>query len=346
MKKGLVTIVLPIYNVENYLDKCLESIVDQTYKNLEIICVDDGSTDHSPQICEEWAVRDERVMVIHQENAGLGMARNTGIEYAQGEYICFFDSDDYVALDLIEKAYELAEKECAELVIWGFRRVKDGKVITERIPTTEKSSYTGNEVQDKFLPDLIGEDLCGRKNANLAMGAWSIMCSMSVIKRSGWRWASERIIISEDTYSVLCLCSDIGKVAVLREALYYYVERKGSTTQRYQKDRYKKQKECIDVELKTSEKLGYNDEVKRRLLYGHISCVLYAMQWIIKSDISSRRQYQELKTIIEDAHLQNILDKLDFTNASLHKRIMLFSVKKKWSLICFVLLIARVKMGQ
>lgn len=343
MEKGLVTIVLPIYNVENYLDKCLESVVNQTYKNLEIICVDDGSTDRSSQICEEWAVRDERVKVVHQENVGLGMARNTGIEYAHGEYICFFDSDDYVALSLVEKAYELAEKEHAELVIWGISRVKNGVVIAERIPATEKNSYVGKEVQDKFLPDFIGEDLCGKKNANLAMGPCSIMCSMRVIERSGWRWVSERIIISEDLYSVLCLCADIDKVVIIREALYYYVARKGSTTQRYQEDRYIKQKECIDLELKVSEKLGYNDEVIKRLLYGHISCVLYAMKWIVNSDISIRRQYQELNTIIDDVHFQDILGKLVFTNASFHKRIMLFAVKKRWSLICFILLIARGK---
>ena len=91
----LVSIVLPIYNVEKYLDRCIKSIVEQTYQNLEIILVDDGSPDNCPQICEKWRNLDSRVKVIYKDNAGLGMARNTGIENATREYICFFDSDHY-----------------------------------------------------------------------------------------------------------------------------------------------------------------------------------------------------------------------------------------------------------
>lgn len=84
-----ISVVLPIYNVEKYLNRCLKSVVNQTYKNIEIILVDDGSTDQCPELCEEWSRKDKRIKVIHKENAGLGMARNTGIENATGKYICF-----------------------------------------------------------------------------------------------------------------------------------------------------------------------------------------------------------------------------------------------------------------
>ena len=110
MKAGLVSIVLPIYNVEKYLDRCIESVINQTYRNLEILLVDDGSPDDCPQKCEEWAKKDGRIKVIHKANAGLGYARNTGIENASGEYICFFDSDDYIDPSTIEKAYNTAQK--------------------------------------------------------------------------------------------------------------------------------------------------------------------------------------------------------------------------------------------
>ena len=98
-----VSIVVPVYNVEKYLDRCIESIVNQTYKNLEIILVDDGSTDSCPQMCDEWGLKDSRIKVVHKENAGLGMARNTGIDNALGEYIFFFGSDDYVDVTTVEK---------------------------------------------------------------------------------------------------------------------------------------------------------------------------------------------------------------------------------------------------
>ena len=97
-----VSVVLPIYNVEQYLERCVNSVVNQTYTNLEIILVDDGSPDNCPQMCEDWKKRDSRIKVVHKKNAGLGMARNSGIEVATGEYICFFDSDDYVKRDIID----------------------------------------------------------------------------------------------------------------------------------------------------------------------------------------------------------------------------------------------------
>lgn len=116
MKAGLVSIVLPIYNVEKYLDRCIESVINQTYRNLEILLVDDGSPDDCPQKCEEWAKKDGRIKVIHKANAGLGYARNTGIENASGEYICFFDSDDYIDPSTIEKAYNTAQKNNSDMV--------------------------------------------------------------------------------------------------------------------------------------------------------------------------------------------------------------------------------------
>jgi len=159
MQKGLVTVVLPVYNVEKYLDRCLESVVNQTYRDLEIILVDDGSPDNSPALCEAWAAKDSRIKVIHKKNAGLGMARNTGIENANGEYICFFDSDDYIALDTVESCYIAAQKEDADIVCFGLHNVDDcGTVITNLAPNTEKCIYENDEIMTVFLPEMIAAD--------------------------------------------------------------------------------------------------------------------------------------------------------------------------------------------
>ena len=101
----LVSVIVPIYNSGKYLDKCIDSIVNQTYKNLEIILVDDGSTDNAPEICDEWAKKDERIKVIHQENGGVSKARNVGLDNVTGEYISFVDSDDYVVRNYIDFLY-------------------------------------------------------------------------------------------------------------------------------------------------------------------------------------------------------------------------------------------------
>lgn len=98
--KQLLSVIIPVYNVEKYLDRCIRSVIRQSYENLEIILVDDGSTDNSPNLCDEWIKRDERIRVIHKINGGLSDARNAGLEVARGELITFVDSDDYIMLDM------------------------------------------------------------------------------------------------------------------------------------------------------------------------------------------------------------------------------------------------------
>lgn len=105
--KELISVIVPVYQVEKYLVRCLESVVNQTYKNLEIILVDDGSTDASGEICDEYAEKDDRIKVIHKENGGLSSARNAGLDIAQGEYIAFVDSDDWIAPDMYQCLYQL-----------------------------------------------------------------------------------------------------------------------------------------------------------------------------------------------------------------------------------------------
>jgi len=114
---SLVSIIVPVYNVEEYLGTCVESIVNQTYKNIEIILVDDGSNDSCPQKCDAWAEKDNRIQVIHKENAGVGEARNTGLDIAQGAYVTFADSDDYLSLDAIEIMLRQIEQDQTDMVV-------------------------------------------------------------------------------------------------------------------------------------------------------------------------------------------------------------------------------------
>lgn len=113
----LISVIIPIYNVEKYLNNCIKSVVNQSYNNLEIILVDDGSSDNCGKICDEWAIRDIRVNVIHKKNGGLSDARNVGISYAKGEYITLIDSDDYISIDYIEYLYNLLKENNADISI-------------------------------------------------------------------------------------------------------------------------------------------------------------------------------------------------------------------------------------
>ena len=121
-----VSVIIPVYNVKPYLNECLNSVINQTYSYLQIVLVDDGSTDDSGRICDEYALKDERITVIHKENQGLGAARNTGMQIATGKYIIFLDSDDYWDVDTIEKLVNTAEKDELQVVVFSAEPFLDG----------------------------------------------------------------------------------------------------------------------------------------------------------------------------------------------------------------------------
>ena len=129
----LVSVIVPVYRAEKYLERCILSIVGQTFRNIEIILVDDGSTDSSGSICDEYAARDNRIRVIHKSNGGLSDARNAGLEICRGEYIGFVDSDDYIELDMYEVLYKFAIVHRLDVCMCSSADVIDGKVINSSL---------------------------------------------------------------------------------------------------------------------------------------------------------------------------------------------------------------------
>ena len=168
----LISVIVPVYKVEKYLDKCITSIVNQTYKNLEIILVDDGSPDACPQKCDEWAENDSRIKVIHKDNGGLSSARNAALEIVQGDYISFVDSDDYIALDLYEKIVNLLKKDLFDIIVFDGNRIdsngkifssteniKEGVVNSEFALSELLKSNINSYVWDKIFKKQLFEDI-------------------------------------------------------------------------------------------------------------------------------------------------------------------------------------------
>lgn len=150
----LISVIVPIYKVEKYLGECIESLINQTYKNLEIILVDDGSPDNCGKICEEYKEKDERIVVIHKENGGLSDARNAGMKVMTGDYLVFVDSDDYMPSDGIETLVKLLEERNADMVIGGVWRVSEqgeklGKEVMQNCDITEMD--TEEALKDFFV---------------------------------------------------------------------------------------------------------------------------------------------------------------------------------------------------
>ena len=335
----LISVVLPIYNVEKYLKRCLESVVNQTYKNLEIILVNDGSTDSCLQICEEYAKCDNRIKLINKKNSGLGMARNTGIDNANGEYICFFDSDDYIKLDTIGKLYRKIEKEMPEIICFGFNRVStDGKITDKNIPNMKKNMFKNEEIVNEFLPELISENPKTGKASGLNMSAWGAIYSMNLIKSNKWRFVSEREIISEDVYSLLDLYKNVKKVAILDEALYYYCENNTSLTNVYRKDRYEKIEYCYKMCIKMCKEIGYPNEIEKRMAYPYIGNTISALKQVISSNNNFKEKEKELKKIINSQTLQEVLKDTQGNKWNKSKKILFFCIRKKFIKLVYILI--------
>ncbi|MGN1326481.1 MAG: glycosyltransferase family 2 protein, partial [Clostridia bacterium] len=135
-----ITVIMPVYNVEKYLEEAIDSVIYQTYQNLEIILIDDGSTDNSGNICDEYAKKDSHIKVIHQENKGLSGARNTGLDIATGEYIMFIDSDDIFPKDACEKMLKFMEEKDADYIVGNYTNMSEEGEIWEK-PIFDTNKY-------------------------------------------------------------------------------------------------------------------------------------------------------------------------------------------------------------
>lgn len=342
MESGLVSVVLPIYNVEKYLDRCVTSVVNQSYRNLEIILVDDGSPDNCPAMCDAWAARDARIKVVHKKNAGLGMARNTGIENATGEYICFFDSDDYIAPETIEKCYRKAIEEAADVVSYGFHNVNSHGIVTAtNVPCCEKTVYTGTEILHSFLPDLLSSDPITGHSSNLWLSACGALYSMKPILQNNWTFVSEREIISEDVYSLMQFYQYVKKAVVLPEAFYYYCENGSSLTHTYRPDRFQKIQHFYNQCIMLCHSLDFPPKVEQRLQRVVLSYTIAALKQEIHSFRPLKDRYVSAKTIIIDPIFQTAVRQGKSKADGKARKILFFAIERRLYALCFLLCIMK-----
>lgn len=219
MTTPLISVIVPVYRVEKYLERCVKSILSQTYKNLEVILVDDGSPDQCPAICDACAEKDARVKVIHQENKGLSGARNAGIDAAFGEYLAFVDSDDYVSPHFIEELYQLLQDTGCAIGQCRFSYVKGDGLVEE-----------GDSAFCIYRGESLMEQLYGpEEKATCFVVAWNKLYRAELFKETGIRYPEGRI--HEDEATTYRLFHEAKKLAFLDRALYgYYTENGGSIT--------------------------------------------------------------------------------------------------------------------
>lgn len=211
----LVSIIVPIYNVEKYLNECIKSLVSQTYPNVEIILVDDGSSDRSSKICDEWGLRDSRIKVIHKTNGGLSDARNAGLEIAEGRYLMFVDSDDFVDSSIVSELYNSIKETDSEIACGGVYSYKDGEVkeLFKR-KIVDNTVYSGMNRLKALL------------NTVTDCAVWGKLYKKEVI--GNHRFIKDRY--NEDVIFLFDIYLNCDKIVYKSRPLYYYRITYGSIT--------------------------------------------------------------------------------------------------------------------
>lgn len=212
----LVSVIIPVYNVEDYLDRCVASVVGQTFQNIEVILVDDGSTDGSAGICDRWSARDSRVKTLHQANQGVSAARNAGLQAASGNWILQVDSDDYIAPDAVERLVSVANGTSSDMAICDFIKGSEGRYLFDAVPNPV------TEIEDGIsaISNMYEND----HNALRYGVPWCKLCKKALY--DGIQYPDG--IIFEDIYTTHKLLYRCTRIAVLDLPLFYYFQRPDS----------------------------------------------------------------------------------------------------------------------
>lgn len=300
MPQPNVSIIIPVYNVENYLERCINSLRNQSLEDIEIILVDDSSTDSSLQICEKLAGEDSRIKVIHKVNEGAGKARNAALAVATGEYIGFVDSDDYVEPDMFKTLYEKAKKYDSDLVMSGVLFV-DGNMFSEagecvrKVYFDKDTHFETEEDLKKLRMGIVGALPEDSDDSKYGMSIWKNLFRHEIIKQNKLVFQSEREMLSEDALFMIDFISCIKKATGINEAFYNYCRNGDSISKSYKKDRFEKSLVFVHQVEKRFEKDIKSEEYGIYIYrFWQAMCRVICSQEIMYS-VDNNVKYSELK---------------------------------------------------
>ena len=337
MTKPSLSIVVPVYNTEKYLRRCMDSIMNQTLKDIEIIIVDDGSKEECAILCDEISKTDSRIKVVHKENGGLGFARNTGLEAASGEYIGFVDSDDYIEPKMYETLYNAAKKHNADLCLSGICFV-GGNMFSESGGDTKKSYFVEETVflkedMKKLLLGAIGALPHEPDDSRYGVSVCKNIFKTSVIRERKIEFLSERKILSEDTLFMVDFIKSSKSAVGVPGSYYCYCRNEDSLSKSYNKERFEKsiifldelEKRIADTVEKEEYKIYFDRLVQG---FGRILCsqeIMHARDKKIKFSVLKKR----LKEICTQDKIQNVLKSYPWYRLPVKQAAFAFAMKYK-----------------
>ena len=311
---SLISVIVPVYNAENYLDRCIKSIINQKYKELEIILVDDGSKDNSLEICKSYANKDNRIYVIHKENAGVSAARNTGIEAATGDYIAFVDSDDYIDENMYFNMMQKASEYNCDLVMCDCYKVRGNNksIFTHDI---RSGFYNKEQLYKEYFDKLL---MLGSINYPATISNWVLLIKRDIFKENNLRYP-EGIKYSEDLLLGSQVMYYVNRFYYLKgQCYYYYIDNPSSATNTYYEKKWDNFLELynkIDRFFSKKEDFDFTNQINYCLLF----FIYNSIGDIYGSNDNLFEKRRKILKILNDKHVCEMfkaidIDKLNISN--------------------------------
>lgn len=340
IEKPLISVIVPVYNVENYMRQCIDSLLNQTLSNIEIILVDDGATDTSPKICDEYARRYSRIKVIHKLNGGLGSARNAGMKEARGKYIGFVDSDDYVSVKMYETLLDVAETNKADCAYCEFTRFWNDTVDVTKPPKKTIKVYSDKEILDAYLLDRIGCSPSEKEDCSYGASVNLGLFRSDVIQRSKVEFVSEREFIAEDMIFDIDFIPYCKKIVHTNEALYFYRFNPDSLTTRYVSDRFERNVALCNETASRLDKTYNSDVYKIRLdrYFLKITRIALIEEIAHLNENGWRNTRANINRIANNQKLNQILKTYPLASLPKTQKIFFCALKQKMYLLVAILI--------
>ncbi len=331
-----ISAIVPVYNVKMYLRQCVDSLLAQTYPFFEIILVDDGSTDGCSLLCDELAAAYAQVHSVHKENAGLGYARNTGLDNLSelSDYVMFIDSDDWLEANAVECLLAAIQGDDVDCVIGGHTK-KDCTGKTQFVFQMENAFYNGEKVRDELIPRLCGS--APAASDSIPMSAWSSLFRADCIREKALRFPSERNMISEDFVFKFNFLLHADRVVVSDFTQYCYRTNQGSLTTSYRPDRFEASMHFYREALRMIRQAALSQECITRL---QKTLFIYVRMCIHQEtpSLSGKRHTQciaKLKSILGDGEFHSVLSEFPSSELHLRQRLFVFLLKNKAAFLIF-----------
>lgn len=330
-----ISYILPIYKVEKQLSRCIDSVINQDYNNIEIILVDDGSPDSCPKICDDYAQKDRRIKVVHKQNEGLGMARNSGIEVACGDFVIFVDSDDFIEPDMGSKLLKVLVDSKSQVAYCNYRRVDTiHGVNNDVIQSVPKHFYENEEVQEVLLGMFSNYNL-NRLDGSINMSVWHSMYDLHFIKEHHILFKSEREYISEDLMFHIDFLTEASRIVFIDDVLYNYDFNPDSLSAKFRPFIFNSSKmiyQYANRKLRAKGIKNYHSFTDRYLFVITLFVVNNYDQFL------SRKEYKSfMKEILNDEVWKSEVDYSSFASLPLKNKLYIKSIQYNFYLMLFVL---------